>query len=68
MQANGSDALAYAVDVGAANEFVDYVHDLVADPSLADLDPINQLIMLEEMDEYEAYCFVLDLHHRSNRT
>ena len=66
MQIDGSDALAHTVDVGAANEFVDYVHDLMTDPSLADLDPINQLIMLEEMDEYEAYCFVLDLHNRAN--
>lgn len=61
---NGSDALDHSVDVGAANEFVDYVNDAVRYPELAALDPINQLIMLEEMEQHEAYCFVMDLFHQ----
>lgn len=61
---DNDDALAHVVDVGNENQYVDYVNDIVAEDITSGLDPINQLILLEEMDEYEAYLFVMDLCHR----
>lgn len=64
MLISGSDALAHVVDVGQDNEHVEYLNDLIAEPSLSGLDPINQLIILEEMEHWEALEVVLDLHQQ----
>lgn len=61
------DALDHVVPVGKANEYVEYVNDLMGNDSAADLDPINQLILLEEMDEHEALLLVQDLFHSIKR-
>lgn len=59
---DGTDALDFVVAVGTANEYVEYVNDLMTDGSIADLDPINQLIMLEEMELHEAMQLMEDLY------
>lgn len=65
MSNDNDDALAHVIDVGSENQYVDYVNDKVAEDITSGLDPINQMILLEEMDEYEAFLFVMDLYHRS---
>lgn len=59
---DGADALDFVVPVGKANEYVEYLNDLMSDGSIADLDPINQLIMLEEMELHEAMQLMDDLY------
>lgn len=63
--AKGSDALDHAVDVGNDNQYVNEVHDARSDPSLSDMDPLTQHMMLEEMDPFEALLFIQDLFKKS---
>lgn len=58
---DASEPLNLTVTVGKDNEYVDYLHDTLTEGGIADLDPLNQLIMLEEMEEAEAFALLSDL-------
>lgn len=61
---DASEAMSHTRDVGAANEHVHHLQDTLMEGSLADLDPLNQLIMMEEMDEWEARVLIEDIYRK----
>lgn len=65
---DASEPLNQRVDVGKDNEYVAFLHDTLTEGSIADLDPLNQLIMLEEMEEAEAFALISDLIRSLKRT
>lgn len=65
---DASEPLNNKVDVGADNQYVDYLQDILTEGGIADLDPLNQLIMLEEMEEADVLALLSDLHRKLKRT